>query len=46
VSVGHPSPWTFIRCLKDEQGNTESSVDAANKGHQQGEENGEILKAD
>ena len=31
VSVRHPSLWTFIRCLKDEQGNAESSVDAANR---------------
>ena len=28
----HPSHWTFIRCLKDEQGITESSVNAVNRG--------------
>jgi len=32
VSVLHPSLWTFIRCLKDEQDNIESSVDAVNRG--------------
>ncbi|KAL5009881.1 hypothetical protein ScPMuIL_012186 [Solemya velum] len=32
VSVRHPSSWTFIRCLKDQQGATETTIDAANRG--------------
>lgn len=32
VSVRHPSLWTFVRCLKDQQGSLEVTVDAANRG--------------
>ncbi|VDI66869.1 Hypothetical predicted protein [Mytilus galloprovincialis] len=32
VAVRHPSLWTFIRCMKDQQGSAETSIDAANRG--------------
>ncbi|VDI25242.1 Hypothetical predicted protein [Mytilus galloprovincialis] len=32
VAVRHPSLWTFIRCMKDQQGSVETSIDAANRG--------------
>jgi hypothetical protein len=32
VVVRHPSIWKFIRCPKDEQANSEMSVDAVNRG--------------
>ena len=32
VSVRHPSLWTFIRCLKNQQSSLEASIDAVNRG--------------
>ena len=32
VVVRHPSIWKFIICLKDEQANSEMSVDTVNRG--------------
>ncbi|CAG2207603.1 unnamed protein product [Mytilus edulis] len=32
VSVRHPSLWTFIRCLKDQQATLENSVEAVDRG--------------
>lgn len=32
VAVRHPSLWTFIRCLKDQQATLENTVEATDNG--------------
>ena len=53
VSVRHPSLWTFIRCLKDQQSSLETSIDAVNRGdaapkrkRKVGEFGGEIIETE